>query len=169
EPALGVHLALAHIDRLGRPGLDLAASAVTVSRAVRLLDQVLRDAPGHWAALYARGLCKLLWPSKTRRARDATVDLERCLHNLEASREALATWPVHLLLGDAEVKQRRYALARQHYEWVLAATGRRPELTARLDLNGAALLDHVESLHSLTQPVDTDLAPFWTATAPGEP
>jgi hypothetical protein len=167
EPALGVHLALAHLDRIGRSGgPDLATAAVTVSRADRLLDAVLRDASGSWAALYARGLARLLWPSQARRARDAAVDLERCLHHLEAAEMALHTWPLHLLLGDAEVKQRRYAPARQHYEVARDLAGPLPELSARLDHDGAELLAHVESLRALTQPVDTDLSPFWTPIDP---
>jgi len=162
DMVLEAQVALAHLDRLGSPGVDIAGAGVLVNRATRRLDALVERDASAWLPAYALGLCELVWHSKLRHARYAVEHFDHCLRELERSRPRPAeVAQVTLLLGDAQAKARQHAAAIATYERGLRIDPQHAVLQQRVSLERQQILDLTDAIYSLTQAPDTDLALFF--------
>jgi Flp pilus assembly protein TadD len=153
-------LALALIDRLADPQLDLARRAVIASQATRHLNHILTADPTHWAARYVRGMTHLLWPRASQHIKPAIDDFERLVATQPEKPEAYHS-RVHVALGDAYVMSVDPAQARAAWRRGQELFPEDPELAKRLAMSFKVMNAFVLDTFRLDRPFATDLSFLW--------
>lgn len=153
-------LALALIDRLADPELDLPRRAVIASQATRHLNDILTADPTHWAARYVRGMTHLLWPSASQHIKPAIDDFERLVATQPEKPEAYQA-RVYLALGDAYVMSVNPAQARAAWRRGQEFFPEDPELGKRLAMSFKEMKAFVLETFGLDRPFATDLSFLW--------
>ncbi|MFH0981609.1 MAG: FG-GAP-like repeat-containing protein [Planctomycetota bacterium] len=165
--------ALAYVDKMPYPKLGIVSQGKLSNMSLAELDEILQRDPTCWTAKFIRGMNHLHWPRKLGHAPLAIKDfteliaLQKSLPS-EKQRDYFALGYVGL--GDAYVKNREenleenLARARAAWEQGLKEFPNSPDLRKRLDLLAQStdqLIDFIERLRGLEDPVDTDLARVW--------
>ena len=159
-----IGLACACIDKIPTcGGIAAIVSKGTLARkALIQLDEVIAKHDRLWVAYYCRGINHLHWPRALRHSDRAAADLARCLElqpRDASGRPEPYLLRVHLGLGDAFAKAKRYALARQAWRTGLVDFPGASELAERLAItDDGELLEYVELNRSLDRPIDTSLS-----------
>ena len=165
--------AVSYVDKMPYPKLGIVSQGKLSNQSLAELDRILELDPGNWTAKFIRGMNHLHWPRKLGHAALAVQDFEELIALQEHS--SPNELPSHfafayLALGDSHVKNREaggpasLALARRAWEAGLALFPDSEELQTRrkiLDESVDALIDYVERVRGLADPVDTDLSRVW--------
>jgi tetratricopeptide (TPR) repeat protein len=168
-----LNCSLAYVDKMPYPKLGIVSQGKLSNKSIEQLDIILHNDPTCWTAKFVRGMNHLHWPRKLGHAplaiRDFTelIAMQKALPP-EKQRAYFAFGYVGL--GDSHVKNRdagveeSLALARQAWEQGLKEHPDSPDLKQRLELLSRSpdeLIDYIEKLRGLEDPVDTDLAKVW--------
>ncbi|MBN2473842.1 MAG: VCBS repeat-containing protein [Pirellulales bacterium] len=168
--------ALAYVDKMPYPKLGIVHQGILSNKSLEVLDRILQDAPDCWTAKFIRGMNHLHWPRKLGHAPLAIVDFTELIAMQkgfppEMQRDYFAL--AYAALGDAYVKNRDVGLeenlakAREVWQQGLEAYPASPDLKQRLELtdqSSDALIEFVQRLRGLEDPVDTDLSRVWVDT-----
>ena len=164
---------LAYVDKMPYPKLGVVSQGKLSNKSLAQLDIILGIDPTCWAAKFVRGMNHLHWPRKLGHAPLAIVDftgliaMQKTLPP-EKQREYFAF--AYVGLGDAHIKNRDVGLedslakARKVWEEGLREYANSPDLKQRLELMDRStdeMIEFVEKLRGLEDPVDTDLAKVW--------
>jgi hypothetical protein len=161
EPVPALEHALALVDQLADPTLDLPRRAVIASQANRSLNAILDRDPAHWAARYVRGMTHLLWPRLANHSQAAVDDLERLV--VLQSTLPPATYHVrgHLALGDAYAMNVQRPQARTAWLEGRKLYPNDKELSRRLAMTDEEIETFILATYTLETPFDTDLSFLW--------
>jgi len=168
-----VEWACAYVDKIPTCG-GIAAVVSKGTLARKSLDQltkVLKRESDSWEALYCRAMNHLHWPRALRHSDDAVEDFKRCIE-LQDKDPKRDQKPYYLRsyvgLGDAHTKAKQYDDARKAWRQGLELYPESKQLKDRLAISdNGDLLDFVESVRNLEQPIDTSLS-FLQESRPAE-
>jgi tetratricopeptide (TPR) repeat protein len=165
--------ALAYVDKMPYPKLGIVRQGILSNQSLAELDVILEMDPQCWTAKFIRGMNHLHWPRKLNHAPQAIVDFQELIamqlkYPPTRQRDYFAL--AHVCLGDSYVKNREQGfeenLARAAEAWRegLRRYPDSPELKKRLELlerSTDELIEYIQRLRGLEDPVDTDLSRVW--------
>jgi tetratricopeptide (TPR) repeat protein len=164
---------LAYVDKMPYPKLGIVSQGKLSNKSLAQLDIILGIDPTCWTAKFVRGMNHLHWPRKLGHAPQAIKDFTELIalqKSLPPEKQRAYFAFGYVGLGDAHVKNRdagreaSLAQARQAWEQGLGEYPDSPDLKRRLELlrkSPDELIDYIEDLRGLEDPVDTDLAKVW--------
>jgi len=162
QNAIRYNAALAYVDKI--PGHSLLKQGWLSTRSINLVSTIIEKYPSDWLALFIRGMNNLYWPAWFRRTGKAIDDFERCLE-ISKKLPSDEIRPYHALayvaLGDALVKSGDIQKARLMWQQGLKINPSGLLLGARLNLTDAELVNYVDEVRDLNNPIDTDLSFLW--------
>jgi tetratricopeptide (TPR) repeat protein len=170
--------ALAYVDKMPYPKLGIVRQGILSNKSLAVLDAILTDEPHCWPAKFVRGMNHLHWPRMLGHGPLAVADFSELIAMQktlppEQQRDFFAL--AYVALGDAYVKNchlgREAHLAKAREAWVqgLREYPKSSELQERLQLleeSQDQLIEFVNKLRGLEDPVDTDLSRVWVDTEP---
>ncbi len=165
--------ALAYVDKMPYPKLGIVSQGKLSNKSLAELDIVLGMDNTCWTAKYIRAMNHLHWPRKLGHAPLAIKDFTELIEMQkklppEKRRDYFALGYVGL--GDSYVKNREegfeenIAKARAAWEQGLREYPEEEELRLRIELADRSveeLIEYIQKLRGLEDPVDTDLARVW--------
>lgn len=164
---------LAYVDKMPYPKLGIVSQGKLSNKSLAQLDMVLGIDPNCWAAKFVRGMNHLHWPRRLGHAPLAIVDFTELIalqKTLQSERQRDYFAFAYVGSGDAHIKNRDVGLeeslakARTAWETGLREYPNSPDLKRRLELMDRSpdeVIEFVEKLRGLEDPVDTDLAKVW--------
>ena len=168
-----LNLALAYVDKMPYPKLGIVSQGKLSNKSLAMLDSILEKDPTCWTAKFIRGMNHLHWPRKLGHAPLAIADFTELISlqkGLPPQKQRDYFALGYVGLGDAYVKNREEGLeenlakARKVWEEGLREYPSSPELKKRLEAREQSadeLIDYIDRLRGLEDPVDTDLARVW--------
>jgi len=164
---------LAYVDKMPYPKLGIVSQGKLSNKSLEQLDIILGIDPTCWTAKFVRGMNHLHWPRKLGHAPLAIKDFTELItlqKSLPPEKQRAYFAFGYVGLGDSHVKNRDagveecVAKARQAWEQGLKEYPSSPDLKRRLELldkSANELIEYVEGLRGLEDPVDTDLTKVW--------
>jgi tetratricopeptide (TPR) repeat protein len=165
--------ALAYVDKMPYPKLGIVRQGILSNQSLAELDLILEMDPRCWTAKFVRGMNHLHWPRKLNHAPHAIVDFQELIAMQQKyppakQRDYFAL--AYVCLGDAYVKNREQGFeenierAAEVWREGLRRYPDSPELKKRLELLQSStdeLIEYIQRLRGLEDPVDTDLSRVW--------
>jgi len=165
--------ALSYVDKMPYPKLGIVTQGKLSNKSLEQLDIILQHDPTCWTAKFVRGMNHLHWPRKLGHAPLAIQDFTELIalqKTLPPEKQRRYFAFGYVGLGDSYVKNREEGLeenlkkAKETWEQGLREYPDFEGLKVRLELlerSPDELIDYVEKLRGLEDPVDTDLAKVW--------
>lgn len=166
---------LAYVDKMPYPKLGIVSQGQLSNKSLEVLDAILEQDPTCWTAKFIRGMNHLHWPRKLNHAPLAIKDFTELIamqKKLPPEKQRKYFALGYVGLGDAFVKNREEGfdenmrLAHETWAQGLKEYPQCADLKIRLELfeesaEKMELIDYIDKLRGLEDPVNTDLKQVW--------